>query len=120
MPYTKTCGAPGQAKDFAYCGSVEKGVTLIFKKSKDVNISTSFLTAIRNEFQGCRIVGGFSMTDPPPDGFGAWIQLHSTEFNSGQALTPRHGSFIAAILRDAGWLQCQLEGRRVILNFENI
>lgn len=57
------------------------------------------------------------MNNPPADGFGAWVQTNSRTLNDGQVLTPRHASFIAAILRDAGWLNCQLDGLSVMLNF---
>ena len=116
MPYTMTCGAPAKATEFAYCGSVNQGITLIFRNG-DVYICAQFLALIRNEFKGRRIIGGFNMTEPPPDGLGAWVKNNSREFNNGTALSPRHASFIAAIMRDAGWLDCQLEGRRVVLNF---
>ena len=115
MPITYTCGHPSRRKSFRYKGSVDQGVTLVFP-SGNVLVSADFFASIRNEFVNQRVAGGFSMTDPPANGFGAWVRGNSAAFNT-RALTPRHGSFIAAILPDAGWLTWELEGHTVYLNF---
>lgn len=115
MPKTKTCGSPGRATEFEYDGTAAEGVTLHFN-SGDVEVTAQFFSAIRSKFAGFRIAGGFKMDDPPKNGFGAWIHKNSRELNSGP-LTPRHASFIAAVLRDSGWVECQLEGNAVYLQF---
>jgi len=46
------------------------------------------------------------MTSPTPGGFGEWVQGKSGRLNK-TSLTPRHGSFIAAILREEGYLRCK-------------
>ena len=55
------------------------------------------------------------MTDPTPEGFGEWIQENSSRY--GRSLTPRHGSFIAAILVHEGYIQSSLHRNAVILHF---
>ncbi len=115
MPRTRTCGSPAKATKFDYTGTVAVGITLQFD-SGDVPVNSQFLNAIRARFAGQRIAGGFKMDDPPPNGFGAWVRDNSAALN-GRQLTPRHASFIAAVLRDAGWLECQLEGNAVYLQF---
>jgi len=59
------------------------------------------------------------MTDPKYCGLGIWVRDHSRELNGGIALTPRHASFIAAILRDANKLTSSTEGTAVILQFRD-
>jgi hypothetical protein len=115
MPKTRTCGSLKRATEFEYDGSVTQGVTIHFKTGH-IEVTSSFLAAIRAEFAGRRVAGGFNMDDPPPQGFGAWVQNNSAALNS-KRLTPRHASFIAAILRDADLLQCQLVGQAVYLQF---
>jgi hypothetical protein len=115
MPRTRTCGSPARATEFDYDGSVAQGITLRFDAG-DVQVTPQFLNAIRANFAGQRIAGGFKMDDPRPNGFGEWVRDNSPALN-GRQLTPRHASFIAAVLRDAGWLQCQLVGNAVYLQF---
>jgi len=66
-------------------------------------------------FKGKTIRGGFSMTSPTPDGFGEWIQENSQRY--GRKLTPRHGSFIAAILVNEGYIRSSLDRTAVVLHF---
>ena len=115
MATTMTCGRGKKATEFHFEGSTSAGFILHFT-SGDVRITPEFLTMIREQFRGKRIPGGFSMTDPSPSGFGAWVRDKSRQLNA-RALTPRHASFIAALLRDAGWLQCHYEGPTVWLEF---
>jgi hypothetical protein len=56
------------------------------------------------------------MDNPPADGFGKWVQDNS-ELLNGRHLTPRHASFIAAILRNEEYLNCRLDGNAVLLDF---
>jgi len=115
MPTIFTCGNPGKRTEFTYEGDIYTGVILKFT-SGDKIVSAEFLRAASDEFRGKEIRGGFSMDNPPPDGFGAWVQDKSKKLNK-TSLTPRHGSFIAAILQEAGLLSCRLEGNAVILTF---
>lgn len=115
MPTIFTCGSPGKRTEFTYEGDVHTGVVLKFA-SGDKPVSAELLRAAVNEFRGKEIMGGFSMDNPPADGFGAWVQDRSKTLNK-TALTPRHGSFIAAILREVGVLRCSLNGNAVILKF---
>lgn len=116
MPRIKTCGGPQRATEFSYEGSVRTGVVITFDKAPSVTLTAAFFQAIITEFRGRSIRGGFKMDDPPPDGFGTWVQDNSAWLNN-QSLTPRHASFIAAILRHEEYLNCRLEGNAVILVF---
>jgi hypothetical protein len=117
MPRIITCGGPRKATEFSYEGTVQTGFVIMFD-TVNVSLRPDFLQAIITEFRGRTIRGGFKMDDPPPDGFGKWVQDHSARLN-GQSLTPRHASFIAAILRQEGYLNCRLDGNAVILDFRS-
>lgn len=114
MPKIWTLGHPSIRTEFEYSGDVSKGVILHF--SSNPHISSEFFQAILNEFRGRTIKGGFSMTDPISGGLGEWIQNNSKPINPIN-LTPRHGSFIAAILVHEGFITSNLVGNRVYLNF---
>lgn len=114
---TITCGIPVRATHFSYNGSLETGIELYFKTTS-AKVGVSFLQKIITEFRGKTVPGGFSMTDPKRGGLGIWVRDHSRDLNNGNALTPRHASFIAAVLRDAGKLTCTTEGNAVILMFQ--
>lgn len=116
MPTTTTCGSPDRSTEFSYDGTVATGVTLHFDAAADVPVTSEFLAAIRAEFRGRDIAGGFSMDSPSRGGLGEWVQDNSERLN-GRALTPRHASFIAAVLRDAGWVNARLEGNAIFLRF---
>lgn len=115
MPTIFTCGGPGKSKQFTYEGDLESGIIIKYAYSP-VEISPRFLRAAIEHFKGRKVRGGFSMTDPPAGGFGDWVQNQSKTLNK-TPLTPRHGSHIAAILREMGYLRCNLEGNAVILTF---
>lgn len=116
MPRTTTCGAPHQATQFDYNGTVASGVQILFTKTPSAHVSAAFLEAMRRTFSGREIRGGFNMTDPSPGCLGEWVRNSSAALN-GNVLTPRHASFIAAILRDAGFLSVRLDRNTVYLNF---
>lgn len=113
-----TCGIPAKATRFSYSGSLESGINLHFETSS-VRIEASFLQAILTEFRGKTVQGGFSMTAPKRGGLGIWVRDYSRELNGGIALTPRHASFIAGILRDTDKLTSTTEGAAVILQFRD-
>lgn len=114
MPTIRTLGAPRIRKQFTYSGSVSTGVTLQFKRK--AYVSSEFFKAIVKHFAGKTLPGGFNMTDPTPGGFGQWEQENSQELNSVR-LTPRHASFIAAILAHEDLITSSLRGNAVYLHF---
>jgi len=94
MPTIWTLGTEKRRTHFKYEGDVSSGTILDFKDKP--TISAELYRAIINEFKGQIVVGGFSMTEPIHGGLGEWIKLNSGKY--GRSLTPRHGSFISAIL----------------------
>lgn len=115
MPRIITCGGPQRATEFSYEGSMQTGFVILFNTAH-ISLAAEFLQAIITEFRGRSIRGGFKMDDPPPDGFGKWVQDNSKRLNR-QSLTPRHASFIVAILRHEGYLNCRLDINAIILDF---
>jgi hypothetical protein len=110
----RTLGAGGKATEFAYEGNVKVGVTLLFAGKPQVQ--ASFFDAILGHFAGQEVPGGFSMTNPHPHGLGAWVEDNSRQLN-GHKLTPRHASFIAAVLQHEGYISSHLDGSSVALVF---
>jgi hypothetical protein len=115
MPTIFTCGGPAKRTQFTYEGDLDNGVTIQFA-SGATKITHGLLKAAIDYFRGREVKGGFSMTNPTPGGFGQWVATNSMAL-SATTLTPRHGSFIAAILREMGYLQSRLDGNAVILKF---
>lgn len=115
MPTIFTCGGPAKRTQFTYEGDFENGITIQFA-SGDTTITHGFLNAAIDYFRGREVKGGFSMTNPTPGGFGQWVATNSRALNA-TPLTPRHGSIIAAILQEMGYLQSRLDGKAVILKF---
>ena len=115
MPTIFTCGGPAKRTQFTYEGDFDKGVTIKFA-SGDTRITHGLLKAAIDYLRGREVKGGFSMTNPTSGGFGQWVETNSKALNA-IPLTPRHGSFIVAILREMGYLQCRLDGNAVILKF---
>jgi len=109
-----TLGGPSKRTAFAGEGDLDRGVVLL----RNVRVTTrpTFITATRSAFAGKTVAGGFSTTNPPAGGFGAWVQEHSLEFN-GSKLTPRHASFVAAVLVHEGVARHSLKGSAVYLHF---
>lgn len=79
-------------------------------------VSRAFLQAILRRFRGQAVAGGFSMTHPTPRGLGEWVRDHSRNINL-LSLTPRHASFIAAVLVHEGYITHTLKGNAVYLRF---
>jgi hypothetical protein len=79
-------------------------------------ISPEFFKAIMARFKGSTVIGGFSMTDPTPGGLGQWVEKNS-KFINGISLSPRHASFIAAILVHEGLITSNLQRNAVCLFF---
>jgi hypothetical protein len=114
MPKIWTLGGPSKRTQFTYIGDVEAGVVMHFTGRP--RISAKFFQAILTQFRGITVPGGFSMTDPTPGGLGEWVQNNSTRLNPVN-LTPRHASFIAAILVAEGYITTSLKGNAVYLHF---
>jgi len=110
----RTLDASGKATQFAYEGSVREGVTLIFSGRPQVR--ARFFESILAHFAGQEVPGGFSETNPSPYGLGVWVEDNSRQLN-GAKLTPRHASFIAAILAHEGYITSHLDGKAVSLVF---
>jgi hypothetical protein len=79
-------------------------------------IDAGFFSEALNHFAGERVYGGFKEDDPPSGGFGEWVQNESSRLNT-RKLTPRHGSFIAAILCHEARVEHSLDGNAVVLRF---
>ena len=60
--------------------------------------------------------GGFKEDDPPRGGFGEWVRDRSSELNS-RKLSPRHASFMAAILCHEAGVKSRLDRNAVWLRF---
>ena len=56
------------------------------------------------------------MTIPKVGGLGEWVETNSSLLNSVK-LSPRHASFIAAILEYEGFITSSLDGNTVMLHF---
>jgi len=109
-----TLGHPSKRTQFTYSGDVASGTVLYFTGKP--KISSAFYKAILNQFQGRTIPGGFSMTDPTKGGLGEWVDENSSKLN-GARLTPRHASFIAAVLVNERYITNSLRGNAVYLHF---
>lgn len=114
MPTIWTLGSANRRTQFDYSGNTSSGVTLLF--TGNPNISPAFFKAILQQFANRTVPGGFSMTDPTPGGLGEWVEKNSKTLN-GIGLTPRHASFIAAILVHEGLIKSSLRGNGVYLHF---
>ena len=114
MPTIETLGHINKRTHFSCTGNTHDGVILHFTNNQ--KITGDFFQAIMSNFRGRTIPGGFGMTTPSPDGLGEWVQTNSRLLNS-ISLTPRHASFIAAIMVHEGLITSFLEGNAVYLKF---
>ena len=117
MPTIYTLGGPNRKTKFYYTGDVENGVVLHFTGKP--RISPNFFRSILKQFVGLSIPGGFDMTNPTKGGLGQWVANNSSQLNTVK-LTPRHASFIAAILEHEGYITSSLDGNAVILHFKQL
>ena len=67
MTITSTLGRAHQATSFSYTGSVSEGVVIEFNTSRAA-VSASFFSAIRENFAGRTIAGGFIPIQPEGTG----------------------------------------------------
>jgi len=110
--HATTCG---RNVSFYYCGSVTEGVRVMLPNTS-FSVSEEFFKLITKTFSGRAVMGGFSMTNPTPHGFGQWVRDHSEAHNC-QTLSPRHASFIAAILQNEGNLKSERVNNAIRLVF---
>ncbi|MCM0082361.1 hypothetical protein L4X63_12255 [Geomonas sp. Red32] len=113
--HATTCG---RNIGFSYIGSVTGGVRVVLAKSSFA-VSEDFFKMMIETFAGRTVMGGFSTTNPIPEGFGEWVRDQSQEYNC-QTLSPRHASFIAGILRNEGKLRSERVNNSIRLVFEPI
>ena len=112
-----TLGPPKKRKQFCYSGSIHSGV--ILHQSGCPKIDARVFTGALKHFAGKSVRGGFKQDAPPSGGFGEWLQNESPKLNS-RKLTPRHGSFVAAILCAEAGVTSSLDGNAVVLDFPNV
>lgn len=74
------------------------------------HITKQMISKIGTEFRGKTVPGGFSMTSPIPGGFGEWIRDNTP-------YTPRHGSHIAAVLKEMGIIKETYGNKPIMLRF---
>lgn len=101
----QTCGPADKRKYFSYQGSSTKGVTLFF--DTPVQIPATVFQRILHRFQGQTVPAGVSMTHPTVGGIGEFVAA------MGHGLTPRHASFICAILHHENRVNCTLRGAAI-------
>jgi hypothetical protein len=104
-------------REFCYSGSIQSGVVL--HQSGRPRIDAPFFAAALRHFAGQKVYGGFKEDDPLSGGFGHWVQNESSRLNS-RKLTPRHGSFVAAILCSEAGVESSLDGNAVVLKFPKV
>jgi hypothetical protein len=109
MPTIETCGGDARRTAFTYRGSVPDGIVLEFESP--VEIRAESLRAVIEQFRGRVVPGGFSRTDPTPGSVGEFLDRLPGNLTSG------HASFVCAVLRHEGYVQCALEGNTVIVTF---
>jgi len=110
-----TLGSPGKRTEFSYSGSIHIGVVL--HQSGHPKIDSQLFREALSYFAGQTVKGGFKEDDPIPGGFGEWLQNESPRLNSQRKLTPRHGSFVAAILCAEAGVKSSLDGNAIVLSF---
>ncbi len=110
----ETLGPPKKRTEFLYSGSIHSGVVL--HQSGNPTVNAEVFTEALKHFAGRTVYGGFKEDDPKPGGFGEWLQNESSRLNSSK-LTPRHGSFVAAILCAEAGVKSSLNGNTVLLHF---
>ena len=116
MPTIHTLGAQHVQTQFEYEGSVEQGATIIFLHAAPAHVAARFFRAALRHFAGRVVAGGFQMDAPPAGGFGEWVRDNSHELND-TGLSPRHASFVAAILVHEHKISSSLQGNAVMLHF---
>lgn len=110
MPTIETCGTERVRTTFCYRGDVQQGITIGFETG-DFTINAEIIQNVIDHFRGQQVRGGFSMTEPTPGGVGEYLA------SLDNSLTPRHASFLCAVLRHEGFVDCSLDGNAVVVTF---
>ena len=110
MQTIKTCGPEHVRTNFTYRGSAQHGITIKFETG-DFPINAEIIQNVLDHFRGKRVRGGFSMNNPTAGGVGEYLA------GLGNSLTPRHASFLCAVLRHEGLVNCSLDGNAVVVTF---
>jgi hypothetical protein len=110
-----TLGGGSRRRRFRYLGSVATGVEVLFTKSS-MRVSSGLFAGIVNAFAGRTIPGGFSQSNPTPGGLGEWVARYSRLLNE-TTLTPRHASYVAAVLVGEGYASGARQGNAIYLTF---
>lgn len=107
-----TLGKGKKAKKFTYTGSAVEGVDIVMGQGAKAKFPPALFNELLSHFSGRQnVIGGFNMTDPPADGVGKWVS------HKYRQLTPRHASFIAAILVNEGYCSHYYNRTAVMLRF---
>ena len=109
MQTIQTCGPANKRTTFNYLGSSTTEVTLLF--NAPITIPAAIFQNVIDRFQGTTVPAGVSMTNPTPGGVGELVATF------GNGLTPRHASFICAILDHEGRARCALQGNAILITF---
>src|ERR1022692_950736 len=109
----QTLAGPKKRRTFSYSGSIKAGVVL--HQSGQPRIEPQVFEEALHYFAGKTVHGGFKEDAPPVGGFGEWLQKESPRINC-RKLSPRHGSFVAAILCAEGGVKSSLDGNAIVLH----
>lgn len=113
MPLIYTCSENEKQTSFDYSGTVETGVTVRHEKT-EYQLACEVFRNVLEHFSGQMVPGGFSMTEPTPGGVGEYLDAQNP------SLTPRHASFLCAILKHEGFVQCSMNGNAVMVTFPKV
>lgn len=113
MPTIETCGPEHLKTSFTYRGSAQHGIIIEFETG-DFQINAEIIQSVLKHFRGQQVRGGFSMTNPTLGGVGEYLA------SLGDSLTPRHASFLCAVLRHEGLIESGLDGNAVVVTFKVI
>ena len=103
-----------KSKEFRYSGTMDDG--FVIHQTGYPRVDRCFLDEALRHFARQSVYGGFSEDNPTKNGFGEWVRDESSRLNS-MKLTPRHGSFMAAILCKYFGVTRSLDGNAVVLRF---
>lgn len=109
MPTIHTCGPANKRTEFTYHGTATDGVTL--EHATPHQIPASVFRAVLERFQGQTVPAGVTANNPTPGGIGEFIG------GLGLGQTPRHGSFLCAILCHEGLATSTLRGNAIYITF---
>ena len=68
----------GRRSQFQYTGSVETGTDITYGEGRKARVNAHHYVALRQRFLNRQVPVGTSMTDPPANSLGAWLQANVT------------------------------------------